>query len=50
MEYLIMILNVAVIGIWIYMLANNKKVWTPPFMSGVAFILIGLSQLLPMFI
>ena len=40
------ITNIAVIVIGIYMVVNYVNVATPPFLSGIAFILIGVGWLI----
>ncbi len=42
MEYLAMIIRVLIVWIGIYMIVKNPKFGTPPFMSWVGFILIGV--------
>ena len=42
MKYLACILRLSIIIIWICMIVKNPTIWTPPFLSWTAFILIWL--------
>jgi len=42
MQYLAALIRLAIVGIWVYMVVKYE-LGTPPCLSGVAFILIGLS-------
>ncbi len=43
MQYLAALVRIAIVAIWIFMMYSHPQPQTPPFCSGLAFVLIGFS-------